>query len=103
MKIHWTLVIISLLVTPICLLEANVFGDPGHDYRLSMILFPYGMLSAFISFSLLLFIPLAVLQFPLYGLILGSASYKGRLGMTAIKILLWHAVVSGGLFLILRS
>lgn len=58
------------------------------------------MLSFFALYSLMLFIPLAVIQYPVYGIILGRASYNGRLARAAIKIAVAHVLTIGLLYLI---
>jgi hypothetical protein len=102
LKIHWTPVVISLALAPFCLVKADVLGDRAHDYALSIILFPYAMLPAFLFYSLTFFIPLAILQYPVYGIILGRASYKGHLGRVAIYLLAAHLLAIGFLYLVLR-
>ncbi len=98
----WIPLIASLIVTPIALLLGIGSAGAGHgDYRLAMVLFPYTMLSTTIFNSITApFILLAIIQFPLYGVILGYASEKGRFVSVLILLCLVHCVASTGMFLV---
>lgn len=98
----WIPLIASLIVTPIALLLGVGSAGAGHgDYRLAMILFPYTMLSTTIFDSITTpFILLAIIQFPLYGVILGSASEKGRFVSTSILLSLVHCLALTAMLLI---
>ena len=98
----WVPVIISLLVTPIALLLGIGSAGAGHgDYRLAMILFPYIMLSTSLFNSITPpFIILAIIQFPVYGLVLGYADERGRLVSMSILLAVVHGVAAAAMLLI---
>src|SRR5688500_60773 len=97
----WRPVIVSLAATPVCLFLGLVSAGVGHgDYVLARILFPYTMLSAFLFEEIgapLIF--LAVAQFPLYGLALGAAAKRGRLGTALLLLLVVHALAAAACFM----
>jgi hypothetical protein len=69
-----------------------------------MILFPYTMLSVTVFDSITIpFIILAVVQFPLYGVALGSANERDHLGSVAILLAVVHGVAVAALFLIVSA
>ena len=75
----WKPVIISLVETPICLFMSVISSGGGHSYFLAKVLFPYTMLSVIFFKSIITpFILLAVIEMPLYGLILGAAKIKDK-------------------------
>lgn len=67
-------------------------------------LFPYTMLSA-LAFDVISapFMVLAVLQFPLYGFILGRAAECGRFARALAIILAAHALVAAPCFMPLNE
>ena len=85
---------VSLLATPVCLLLGLASAGVGHgDYRLAMVLFPFTMLSAFAFNSITIpFIIVAVIQFPLYGILVGFANVRHKGLVTAACILGIHSV-----------
>jgi hypothetical protein len=100
----WKPIIVSLVVTPLALLLGIASAGAGHgDYIWAKILFPYTMLSTFLFQSITApFILLAILQFPLYGLILAFANERKRLGSLAIVLAMAH-ILAAALCLILAS
>ena len=94
--------ITSLVVTPIALLLGVGSGGAGHgNYRLAMILFPYTLLSTTIFNSITLpFIVLALIQFPVYGFVLGSANEQGRFLSIGIILCVFHGLAAMVMFLI---
>lgn len=98
----WIPLIASLIVTPVALLLGVGSAGAGHgDYRLAMLLFPYTLLSAALFDSITpLFILLAIIQFPLYGVALGYANEKGRLVPVAILLCLAHVAAVAAVFLV---
>ena len=81
--------VIALVITPVFLCAAVASAGAGHGHYLwAKILFPFTMLSARVFGSITVpFIALAIVQFPLYGLILAIANVKGRYlpGVTASR------------------
>ena len=94
--------IASLIVTPIALLLGVGSAGAGHgDYHLAMILFPYTLLSTALFDSITPpFVILAVIQFPLYGFVLGYANEKGRLVSTAILLCVVHGIALTAMLLL---
>lgn len=101
----WIPMIASLIVTPIALLLGLASAGVGHgDYRLAMMLFPYTLLStaAFDSITPP-FILLAIVQFPLYGVLLGYANEQGRLLAMLLLLCVMHGLALTAMFLIANS
>ena len=98
----WVPVIASLVVTPIALLLGIGSAGAGHgDYRLAMILFPYTLLPTSLFNSITPpFIILAIIQFPIYGLVLGYANERGRLVSMLILLSIVHGVAAADMLLI---
>jgi hypothetical protein len=84
--------IACLIATPICLFLALLSGGAGHgDYLWAKILFPYPMLSTLIFESIAApSIILAIIQFPLYGVALGLANRRQKIGHVAIALMIIH-------------
>jgi hypothetical protein len=90
----WKLFLISFLLTPICLFLAAVSARAGHgSYLLAKVLFPFAMLlaAAFNSINVLSMV-FAISQFPLYGLILGTANKRGHFRKAAVFLALSHSL-----------
>lgn len=85
-------VICSLIVTPIALLLGVASAGAGHgNYFAAMLLFPYTMLlAAAFDYIYLPFVLLAILQFPAYGVALGYAHQRRRVGRMAVPLLTAH-------------
>jgi hypothetical protein len=98
----WIPMIASLIVTPIALLLGVGSAGAGHgDYRLAMILFPYTLLSTAVFDSITLpFIILAIIQFPLYGIVLAYANEKGRFVSMSILLCVVHGIALTAMFLV---
>lgn len=92
----WKPVLISLVLTPICLFLAAVSAGAGHgNYLVAKILFPFTLLSTLVFNSITVpSIVLAIIQFPLYGLILGVASKQGRFRSIAMALTIVHSLVA---------
>src|SRR5215213_1263764 len=88
----WKPFIISLIMTPIALLLGIYSGGAGHgNYFLAKILFPYTMLSTFLFNSIIVpFILLAIVQFPLYGLVLAFGNERGKLFNLVVLLSILH-------------
>lgn len=96
----WQPVIVSLLITPLCLFVAAISGGAGHgSYTLAIVLFPYAGVLAMALDPLFnsapLTIVIAVIQYPAYGIVLGLGREKDRLRMYAIGLVLLHIVLTG--------
>jgi hypothetical protein len=91
----WKPIIISLIATPICLFLAMLSGGGGHgNYFLAKILFPFTMLSTIFFDSITFpFVLLAILQFPLYGLIYGMAKMKSGKTFVIFPLFIFHLLV----------
>ncbi len=100
----WKPIIVLLVVTPLALFLGIASAGAGHgDYFWAKIIFPYTMLSTALFHSIPApFILLAILQFPLYGLILAFAGERKRLGLLVIVLAVVH-ILAAGLCLILAS
>ena len=96
----WIPFVLSLIVTPLFLFLGIASAGAGHgNYLLAKILFPFTMLSTRAFGSIVApFIVLAIIQFPLYGFILGVANVKRRMFFPAIGILLLHSIAAGACF-----
>jgi hypothetical protein len=95
-------IIASLIVTPIALLLGVASAGAGHgDYHLAMFLFPYTLLSTALFDSITPpFIILAIIQFPIYGVVLGYANERGRLLSMWIVLGVVHGIVLAAMFVI---
>ena len=100
-----TPLIVCLIATPPFLLLAIGSAGAGHgDYFWAKVLFPFTLLSARIFDSITApFIAVAIVQFPLYGLMLGSANVQGRLRQYSALLLLIHSLTVLACFFFLRE
>ena len=74
----WLPVGLGLLVTPPLFVVAMATAAFGHGNMLpSVLLFPFGMLSARVIDDFTVFLPMLLIQFPLYGKFLGHGLEKG--------------------------
>ena len=92
-KRAWMPFVLSLVATPFCLLLATASAGAGHgDYFWAKIVYPYTMLSTLVFGSITIpFRLLAVVQLPLYGVLLSIAWLRNRLGLAALVLLTVHA------------
>ena len=84
--------ILSIIATPIALLLGLLSAGAGHgDYFLTKLLFPWTMLSV-VMFSEIpvIFAALGLVQFPIYGAILGWANRSNVLGKVAAGLVIAH-------------
>lgn len=90
----WLPVVVLFVATPVCLFLGIASAGAGHgDYVLARILFPYTMLSAVAFDSITLpFTVMAVLQFPVYGVVLGAANVKSKLLPAMLGLLVLHCL-----------
>jgi len=86
----------GLVATPLCLLLAIASGGAGHgDYFWAKIIYPYTMLSTLLFNSITLpFIVLAVVQLPIYGVLLSIGRARNRFGLVAFVLLTAHAAAA---------
>jgi len=86
----------SLLATPFCLLLALASAGAGHgDYFWAKIIYPYTMLSTLLFNSITIpFSLLAIVQVPIYGVLLSIAWARNRIGLAALGLLTMHAAAA---------
>lgn len=101
----WTLIVISILVTPVLVYIGVASSGVGHgNYLFAKILFPFTMLSTIVFNSITLpAMAVAVAQFPAYGLILGVATKRRRLREIATSLILIHVLAVGICLLLIRD
>jgi hypothetical protein len=82
-----------LVATPVFLLYGVASGGGGHgNYLLAKLFFPFTMLSTILFGSITgLFIVVAVVQFPLYGLLIGMGNELRRVGRYATPLVVVHS------------
>ena len=95
-------IVASLVATPPLLFVAVLSTGAGHgSYFLAKILFPFTMLSTVLFSSIVVpFIVLAILQFPLYGLLLGRANAMGTFSRWQRRLLIAHLLAVAACFLL---
>ena len=95
-------ILASLVATPPLLFVAVFYTRAGHgSYFLAKILFPFTMLSTVLFGSIVApFVVLAILQFPLYGILLGRANATGTFGRWELGILIVHLFAVAACFLL---
>lgn len=98
----WMTFVLSLVATPFCLLLALASAGAGHgDYFWAKIIYPYTMLSTLLFNSITIpFILLAIVQVPIYGVLLSIAWARDRIGLTALGLLTIHAAAALACFAI---
>ena len=97
MSQFWRPVLLSLAMTPILIILAFLSGGVGHgNYGMVTVLFPYAAMSALVLDRFLdataIIILVAVLQFPIYGIVLGVAAKKSRFGAFMLGLFAAHAL-----------
>jgi hypothetical protein len=97
--------IVSLIATPFLLLGGVASGGAGHGhYVLAKVFFPFTMLSTVLFGSIIgPFIVIAIVQFPLYGLLIGTANEKRRVAPYATALVIIHALAVIACFVLLRE
>jgi hypothetical protein len=98
-------VILSLVATPFLLFAGIASGGAGHgNYFLAKVFFPFTMLSTLIFGSIIgPFIALAVVQYPLYGLLLGAANEKRKGAIYALALAIIHLSAMVACLLLVRE
>jgi multidrug efflux pump subunit AcrB len=101
----WKPVLISLLATPFFVLLGFLSAGAGEgNYFLTKILFPFTMLSTVVFDSITdPFILLAIVQFPLYGVVLGVANIMGKLRASEVGLLSLHTIVVALCFILINK
>jgi hypothetical protein len=96
----WKWIFLSLIATPFALLLGLDSGGAGHgNYILAAILFPYTLLSTAVSGTIkAAFVGVAVVQFPVYGVILAFAG--GRRSFVAMALACLHITAVALCFLL---
>jgi len=89
---QWLPAIVGLLLTPFTMLAALYSSAVGHgNYFWAIVFYPYTMLSTFVFQSITIpFILLAVLQYPIYGVLAGYGWIKGKGLRYGLGLLLVH-------------
>jgi hypothetical protein len=89
----WIPVAIFLGLTPFMLFLGLLSAGAGHgEYFLAKLLFPFTMLSTVRFHSIKQsFLVLAIIQYPLFGLLLGVANLKRKLLVFALALVSIHA------------
>lgn len=98
----WVPLVLGLIATPFCLMVAIGSAGAGHgDYFWAKLIYPYTMLSTLMFGSITIpFRLLAVVQLPLYGVLLSIALLRSRLGLAASGLLAVHAVAAVACFVV---
>jgi hypothetical protein len=98
----WSFFIGSILLTPGFLYVALLSTGAGHgDYFWAKVFFPYTMLSTSIFQSITpVFMGLAIVQVPLYGLILGVYAKAQRFHLAITSLLVVHASAVAACFVL---
>lgn len=98
----WTIKLI--LLTPVLLFIVVFLAGGGHGwYEPAIVLFPFGLISILFFRSIELpFIILAILQYPIYGLLIDTIGIRKSIKWTVISIALIH-IVQAGVILTLRG
>ncbi len=81
-----------IVMTPFLLLAGIGSAGAGHgDYFIAKLLFPFTMLSTIVFNEItILFLVLALVQFPLYGVLLGLTNRAGNLIPATIGLAVFH-------------
>jgi hypothetical protein len=91
----WLSVLIGCLVTPLLYLLAAFYSGGGHSLTSMIIAFPYGMLWGLMLKGLGEWpgLILMVVQYPIYGLVIGIARARKRSLRYALALLVLHALL----------
>jgi hypothetical protein len=89
--------LVGVLVTPAAVALAVVSAGAGHGhYEFARLFFPFTMLLTRLAGDTITlpFVALALVQFPLYGAVIGLAASKGRIALAVVPLLVVHAVAA---------
>jgi hypothetical protein len=99
-------IVIGVLITPFTAGLAVASGGAGHgDYMFACILYPYAMVLGWLlpgSMTPVIILQ-SLLQFPIYGAIIGACRDKDRARLGAFVLFATHGVATGLVYLFLRS
>jgi hypothetical protein len=92
--------IVGILVAPIALFAAVASGGAGHGhYVAARLCFPFTMASTYVFKTITIpFIVLAVLQYPIYGLLIGRATKEKKARAVAWTLGALHLALVAILF-----
>jgi hypothetical protein len=99
----WKPVIFTIGLTPFLLFTGILSAGAGEgSYFFAKLLFPYTLFST-IAFQVITpaFILLAVLQFPLYGLVAGILNSRGKLGLALLLLACAHSIAVVSCFVLI--
>jgi hypothetical protein len=90
----WIPVACSFFLTLAGVILGAASAGAGHgNYLPVMILFPFAMLvTGFLELGFPYLIALSAVQFPIYGVLIGQGSVKGRFGSRLLLVLLIHGI-----------
>jgi hypothetical protein len=96
---------ISLFLTlAVGLVAAGSISSGAGNYLPVLLLFPFAMLlTSFLDLHFGYLIGIALLQFPIYGAVLGKGNLNGHFARTAFAILLIHGTAVGLVLLLARQ
>lgn len=102
MRRSWPFVVVSIVLTPPLLYVAAASAGAGHgSYFWAKVLFPYTMLAAKVMNAITPALSgLAIVQVPIYGLLLGLGAKAGRLLVVIVGVVVVHAVVVTACFVV---
>ena len=95
-KRAWLPFVLSLIATPLCLFLAMASAGAGHgDYFWAKLIYPYTMLSTLLFNSITIpFSLLAILQVPIYGVLLSIAWARNRIALAGWGLLTLHVAAA---------
>jgi len=98
-------VILFIVATPLFLLGGIASAGAGHgNYVFAKVFFPFTMLSTILFGSIVgPFIALAIVQYPLYGLLIGTANEKRKFVPYTVGLVIIHAMAIVACFLLVRE
>jgi hypothetical protein len=88
----WIPVVIGVIAAPICYLLALFLSVGGLNHYPVILFYPYSMLLGLLMPKIVsvIWLPIIVLQFPLYGVAVGAASVKDGFRPLAIGLAIGH-------------
>ncbi len=88
----WPPFVVSVIITPFALFSGFESAGAGHgNYFMAKLLFPFTMLSTLMFESITVpFVFLAILQFPIYGTVLGWMNRRSDMKNALLSLLILH-------------